>query len=254
MRQLELGFLTLVVTLQSLQITLAQQVVHIESRRLLSEEPGWYGSVDLDWEWIHNRGDIFTFENAVQIEYVADPHVFLLLNEVNLLQVENDNAVYDGFQHIRYNYRLERRLVWEAFLQTQFNEVYRVAFRGLAGTGPRFGILDRHQFLLFIGSLYMYEYQRITDVEQVQLSHRISNYVSASWFPAEDIGFHLINYFQPKISDFKDYRVSGELVADFAFRQWLSFRIGGSYFYDVFPAEDVPREYYSVTNGIRIRF
>ena len=152
------------------------QIINIEKKRINQIDTiGWFGNVDLGFSIFQNGSTIFTFNGGSLIEYVRNKHLFLAINQFNLLKAERENFLNDGFQHLRYNYAIHPWLTYEAFGQAQYNEKVRIRFRGLLGTGMRFKPFRDKNF--FLGASYMYEYEEESKTEVIHRGHRMSTYV-----------------------------------------------------------------------------
>lgn len=230
----------------------AQQVVHIENQRLKTEEDGLSGSLTLNLNYTKNQSRILQFGNKIQIQYRLKRSLFLFLNDLNLIRANDENFINNGYQHLRYNYKINNLLTWEAFLQRQTDMVYLLELRALAGTGPRFRIIDRDSISLYAGSLYMYEYEQIEGESEFNSYHRNSSYLSANYDLREFYSLQLIAYYQPNIFNLSDYRISTEIVNVFRINKKLSFRIAYALRYDSSPPDGVTDTFFSIINALRI--
>ena len=126
-----------------------------------------------------------------------------------------------------------------------------------SGTGLRYKLVQNQQFLLYIGSAYMYEYteELPTKTEIIYFrEHRSSNYLNLSWQPNSRVTLNSTTYFQPRLDDFRDLRFSGEtrlkvkITTRFALSAALRFTT------DTQPAQGAPRDTYNWTNGFSYDF
>ena len=138
-------------------------------------------------------------------------HLALFVNDLGFERSGGQSFVNQGSQHLRYNYKLLENITWEAFVQSQYNSIAKIQFRGLTGIGPRLKLLGLEKYRLYVGTLVMYEHEEL-DEETLIINRdwRASSYLSLSFFPTDNITFVSTTYYQPVLNDFKDYRIASE--------------------------------------------
>ncbi len=124
----------------------------------------------------------------------------------------------------------------------------------LFGTGPRLKLISKENFNLYQGTLYMYEYEEVTEPREFHYDNRVSAYVSSSWHPSDNVGFSTTWYVQPHLLDFSDLRLSGQVKLDFSITEKLKFTTSFNYLLDTEPPVDVPKEVYALSNGLSYSF
>jgi hypothetical protein len=233
----------------------AQQIVHIENRRLAADKQGWSGDVNINMSFIQNQNDIFIMNNNLKVQYVQKKHSIISLTENNFQRVNKTGFINDGFQHFRYNYKYTENITCEAFQQFQYNDVLNMKFRSLTGTGPRFTVFnnDSLKTRLFIGMLYMFEYEE-ESTGKINRAHRTSNYVSFGFPIGKNITIDLIAYYQPDIFNPDDFRFSSQGTLEIRINNKLSFMLSQNYIHDANPPEGIRNTYYNFRNGLRYRF
>ena len=233
------------------------QVVNVETLRKPSDTTKWTGSASLDIFLIKNVNQIFKIENKFHVQYKHDKNLWLLLNDLNFQKLEGSSFVNKGTQHLRYNRKLSDRIRWEGFLQSQYDAVSNIDFRGLVGTGPRFKITSSEKYRTYIGTLVMYEYEKadITVEERVAEAVRGSTYLSFSFYPTETLSIISTSYYQPKLDQWSDYRLSSDTAVLLRIFEKLAFKINFVYKYDAVPVSaNIPRAQYELTNGLSYTF
>lgn len=233
----------------------AQQIVHIENRRLAADKEGWSGDLNININFIQNQNDILIMNNNIKIQYARNLHSLISISENNFQRVNKTGFVNDGFQHFRYNYKYTDNITYEAFQQFQFNDVLKMKFRSLTGTGPRFTVFknDSLKTRLYIGVLYMYEYEE-ESTGKINRHHRNSNYVSFGFPIKKNITVDMISYFQPDIFNFSDFRFSAQGIFEIRLTEKLSYLLSLNYIHDAVPPEGIRNTYYNFRNGLRYRF
>lgn len=239
----------------SLSFALQAQVVNTEKKRARNLDEGLNGSVDLSLALIRNSNDIIQLKSRINLNYVKKKHLVFALGDFGLFRANKSALVNRGFAHLRYNYEAHKRVIVEAFTQNQYNQIQKIRFRSLVGAGPRFRLLENDSARFFVGTLYMYEYEEVADsVGQFNRDHRLSSYVSAGYTFNKLFSIDNITYFQPKINDWGDFRISSETQLLFHLTTYLSLNISFILNHDTQPPEGIENTFYSLTNGLKFRF
>ena len=241
---------------------LASQIVNIEDRRSQrGDTVAWFGSVDLGFNFVQNGNAIITLKGGINLERLHLRHLFLSFSRFNLVRIENQDFINDGFQHFRYNYRLNKRITWEVFAQAQYNEKISLRLRSLLGTGPRFSLLPAaSRQRMFLGTLYMYEYDEETEQKEegeiviYHRDHRLSTYLAFRFQLRENVVIASTSYYQPVLTDLEDLRLSSQTTLLLNITKKLKFTTTFSIVYDSRVPEEVLNTTYSWTNGVRWEF
>jgi hypothetical protein len=230
------------------------QIVNIESKRLRSDSLGWLGTAEANFLLSKNVDRIYDFGARLHFQHKAKNDLWLFLNEYRHIEGAGTNFVNSGFVHVRYNRKVTPDLLrWEVFAQYQFNGVLDVGLRGLVGTGPRFKIYDTDIFRIYAAALYMYEYEENVKRTIFLRNHRASSYISFTFEPA-DFEFIHTTYYQPKLTDAKDFRINSQTDLLFVIFKELKFKTSFMYRYDSRPFPNIPKETYYLANGLVFQF
>ena len=118
--------------------------------------------------------------------------------------------------HLRYNVRIVRWLIFEAFTQVETDEFLLVNSRFLVGTGPRFVLWKNEDFAAFFGSAYMPEREALAGDSFISQPggqgttnwwHRWSNYLSIELTIPDRVTLRDVVYVQPRFDQFSDVRL-----------------------------------------------
>ncbi|MEO1518430.1 MAG: DUF481 domain-containing protein [Bacteroidota bacterium] len=234
------------------------QIVDIESKRgNLVDTSGLFGFTDLSFNLVSNTRQIISVKGAVRLEWIQNKYKILSLSNYNLIRVNDERFVNNAFQHLRYTRKLGKHLAWESFGQLQENEQIRIQLRGLLGTGPRFQLFRKKKQQIYLGVMYMYEYNEISDTTFIQRDHRLSTYLSLVLQPSSNFSISSTSYVQPEIVEPGDIRLSSTNAFRFKITNQLSFQVTFSITYDSQlskEAEGVPSTNYQLLNGLRWDF
>jgi len=237
-----------------LSANIFSQVVNIESRRVRTDTTGWTGTAEGSFQLSKTTDEIFDFGALLHMQYKGENDLWLFLNEMRIIKGAGKQFVNSGFAHVRYNRKITKSLLrWEVFAQYQYNKALEVGQRILAGTGPRFKIIDTDIFRAYAASLYMYEYQESVDKTIIEHNHRTSSYLSMT---LELSKFEISNttYYQPNMQELKDYRILSQTDLLIKLTEDLKFKTGFNYRYDTRPFPGVPQVTYYLSNGVVFEF
>tara|TARA_R110002124_G_scaffold84681_1_gene220256 strand:- start:3426 stop:4154 length:729 start_codon:yes stop_codon:yes gene_type:complete len=231
------------------------QIINVESLRHVSDSSKWSGSASLDLGLIKNTNSIFRITNRIRLQYNTEKNLFLFINDINLQKIEDNSFVNRGIQHFRYNRKLGDRIKLEAFVQSQYDAISDIKFRGLLGLGPRFKLSKNENFRYYLGTLFMYEHEETLERSiNILRDFRGSAYLSCSLYPTENLSIVSTTYYQPLIKQFSDFRISSEASLAFKIFENLAFRTSFSYNFDANPIANIPKTQYELTNGIIYSF
>ncbi len=231
------------------------QIVNVESLRKATDTARWSGSIGLDVGFIKNKNEVFRVSNRSNVQHRVGKSMFLFINDLNFQKLEGADFVNRGIQHLRYNYDTNSRITWELFLQGQYDAISNIDFRGLIGAGPRFKFDKLNDYKFYLGSLVMYEYEKTSEeFSEIRRDLRASIYLAFKLFPKDNFSIASTTYFQPRLNNLDDYRLSNETSLAFKIFKDLSFKSSFILIFDRFPAFDTPQTQYELTNGLIYSF
>lgn len=251
---LRLIFRNLLVVIVFLASGVKAQVINIEGKRFLNDTNGWVGNVDFSFNVIQNTKQVLSFSNAIRVQYQKNKSRFILLNDLNFIKAGNTDFVNSGYQHFRYNYKINRFVTMEAFTQTQYNPVLKLDFRYLLGAGPRLKLLKRENARIYFATLYMYEYDDIVNDAVNIYEHRISSYLTFSFSLFKTLEINSTTFYQPKIANISDYRIANDTGLEIHINKHLNYKSTFNLLYDTFQPVGVPDLVYSFKNGLSLKF
>jgi len=246
------NFLALVFLLIS--FTVESQILNVETLRKVTDTSGWSGSASVNFALRRSTNDFFTIYSNVHVQYKMKKNLILFKNLVFFQKIEGENFTNSGVSHIRYNYRFHDRIAWEIFVQGQYNKVSKIDFRGLVGTGPRFKLTTSENYKFYLGTLIMYEQEELSDGSGIHRNLRGSGYLSFSLYPTENITIVSTTYYQPRLSEIGDYRISNQSTLAIDVFSDLAFTINYNFSYDETPAIGIPKSQYAFTTGLAYSF
>lgn len=231
------------------------QILNVESLRRVTDTSGFSGSFSVNFSLIRNVNDFIVLGTDIHLQYKMNKHLVLLKNDISFLKVEGEDLADNGITHLRYNYKLRPRIAWEVFAQRQYNRVAKIDLRTLVGTGPRIKLTKSEDYRFYFGPLVMYEYERLLDDAGTRNRElRASVYLSFSIYPTDNISLISTTYYQPLFEKFSDYRISSQSTLLVKLYKDLSLSVNHTFFFDAFPAQDIPTSQYNFSTGVVYSF
>lgn len=249
------SFLLLFILAENLQA----QIINVESKRMQNDSIKLAGNASASFSYQQNNKSVLLqliSTATIQFRSKSLKDIFLILGSYELSKSNTSTLSNAGFAHLRYTRKFNSYFRWEVFTQFQSNPVLLLKMRAVAGTGPRFKIINKPKLKSSLGVLYMFEHdETIEATPQTNNNHRISSYFTFTWSLPKNIGeFSTITYYQPRIDYFNDFRLTNQTALSFALGKNIALVIGLRYLYDAFPPEGVIKSSFASTMGIKVGF
>jgi Protein of unknown function, DUF481 len=233
------------------------QLVNIEARRIHSDSIRQAGEFNFDYSYSDvNKKKLTVFNTALVLQQKSKnlKDYLLLLANAELSKARNEDFENATFLHLRFNHKYNKLLRWEVFTQLQSNLPIGVKLRFLSGTGPRFKLLNSSFINVYLGCLYMLEYEKTTGGVN-STGHRNSSYVSLS-VDIPQLKAELISttYFQPLFNNLQDYRILSENRLDFHITKKFKVQTSFRYYFDSRPPEGINNYTLAFKQGFGWRF
>lgn len=236
------------------QQTIAQ-IVNIEDKRSqFTDSIQWVEQIELGANITKNKEEVFSLKGKIQVEFVYYDKSIISLTNFNFVKAGDQNFVNEGFQHLRYNSKINDWLTFELFGQVQYNERANIAIRALVGTGFRYRIFQKEKDKAYLGTSYMYEFEEESEADIKHKNHRLNTYFALSWNPQSNIKIASTSYYQPLFANLDDFRLSSQTAVIFSFSKHLDFKTTFSIIYDSRAAVGAPTTTYRFLNSLRYRF
>lgn len=212
------------------------QLVNIESKRMQTDSVRFVLNADFAFNHTNNDGSkVNQIDGSItsQIKSKDYKKIYLLLGNYKLIDSEEKNLQNSWFLHGRFNYKLNKLIRLEAFLQGQYNQLLVVEQRNLVGLGLRLKLVDEDNFTAYLGNSYLYEIEYSDEAGTTDYNHRNSTYLSLSYYPKSE-RFFITNtfYYQPLYKDFGDYRILEQFRLDIPLSNWFKVFAVYDYYFD----------------------
>jgi len=236
------------------QVMSYAQVVNIEQARIKTDTSAWAGHIQSSFFSQQNQNRLLSASLRGTVQHrVRDKRSLLLalldgsFSASNAIQYSNAAML-----HFRYNYKLTNLLKWEVFAQLQQNKVMGLDRRALLGAGPRMKLLDNEHWRSYIGVLGMLEQEKIKEVAEINYFFRGSSYFTVTVASKDLWTFASTTYYQPLMSDFKDYRIAGQHTFSLLIAKHWAMRAEITHTWDSRPPSGVVRSTVLTSMGIGI--
>jgi hypothetical protein len=167
-------------------------------------------------------------------------------------------SVAKWFAHLRHNFQLSEWVWWEEYAQIESDRFRRVQLRELVGTGPRFKLFGSELLELYVATSYMVEHAQLSsnefDPHAERAYERWSSYIAATFRPDERIQFSTVNYVQPAVKEFSDYKVLSVSSIDFKVLENLTSRIAATARYESLTPADVRHADLELKSSLEVKF
>lgn len=254
----------------TLSIPLAAQIFNVEKIRLdYPENKVLFGNVGTNFTY-HNRTvnqqvptKVLSGGLTGDLGYFSDEHLYMLINNYQILFVNDANVVNFGSTHARTQLFYKSAVSPEFFGQYQYDQARGLSLRLLAGAGPRWSLYKTETVSFALGTGLMFESEDWRDpvarnANVVYARYlKSSNYFSGRYRLNEQTDCNAVIYYQIGYDrDLADtlHRVSGEVNLAFKMFEKLSFTAAFSAAWESRPIIAILPFVFNITNGVRYKF
>ena len=216
--------------------------VNIESIRNNQKEKPFWGEAKGGLELQRGNVDITSFDLNFLVHYKHKSHHAFLQSKSSQGQQSDKKFKNNSFVHLRWTWMKWNIVGLELFTQLQQDEFKSLKIRQLNGGGLRSEVLQRKDLSLSIGSGAMLDYEEILEKESSSLWRSTSYLTFLKAFDEKKKNLILLTlYYQPLLSNHKDYRINLEANVRTILISSLSLFIENSinFMYDTKPPEGI---------------
>ena len=229
-----------------------------ETMKQMRLESGVYNSIALDLTYRSGNTDLLTTRTRFRSDYLTDVYHAFIFGSLQQGRKDDVFFINKGMAHARVIRSLTPHLLFESFVQKQFNESILLSDRNLIGGGVRFASHPRNaRFNLYLGIGAMWEHERINDKERGTLTTRVvrsTKYINWTGQLDERITTSATGYYQVYVRRFQDYRILFEGSITFRLTTKLSFPLRVNFRYDSEPPTGIRKHDVEIFNGLRYTF
>ncbi|HVV88497.1 MAG TPA: DUF481 domain-containing protein [Kofleriaceae bacterium] len=194
----------------------AAQIVNVQGSLAAEPPAGWSGQLQAGVDWQTGNTSVVRLSGAGNLLYRRGPWLGLVLARGEYSEGQGVKLAEKSFEHLRGRRALGRRLLWEAYVQHEYDAFRRLSVRAVAGTGPALRVVDGARASVTVGVSYMLEYERLSTLEGAADSgarafhHRASTYVTGSVHFGDGLVGTQTVYAQPRLADPADLLLLSE--------------------------------------------
>ncbi|MDF1695817.1 MAG: DUF481 domain-containing protein [Saprospiraceae bacterium] len=230
------------------------QIVNMENKRIATDTTGFSGKMGVSLSAARFTQSFIAADISGQVQWKTNKNLYLLVGDFQIVNAGGESFNNSGFGHIRYNRKFGDVIRGELFTQIQYNSVTKITKRILNGIGIRFKLSPHETAKIYWGLALMNEYEEVSDPKIINKDNRMSSYFTFTLAPVENIILRNTTYIQPKLADFKDYRLANNTQLSFGITDQLKFTTVFNFLYDSRPPAEVPTINYQVKNGLSYTF
>ena len=229
-----------------------------ETMQQMRLESGLYNSITLDLTYRTGNTDLLTTRTRFRSDYLTKAYHGFVFGSLQQGRKSGEFFINKGMAHARIIRGLTQHILFESFVQKQFNESILLGDRNLVGGGVRFASHRRNsKFNLYLGIGAMWEHERINDKESGAITTRVvrsTNYVNWTGHLDERVTTSATGYYQVYVRRFQDYRILFEGSVTFRLTTRLSFPLRVNFRYDSEPPTGIRKHDVEIFNGLRYTF
>ncbi len=229
-----------------------------ETMRQMQLKPGWYNSIALDLTYRAGNTDLLTARTRFRSDYLSKRYHGFVFGSLQQGRRKGAFFINKGMAHARIIWRSTQHLLFESFVQKQFNESILLNDRNLGGGGVRLALRPASsKFNVYLGIGAMWEHERINDKEYDEIATHIvrsTNYINWTWQLDERVTTSATGYYQFHVQRFQDYRILFEGSVTFRLTTKLAFPLRVNFRYDSEPPTGIRKHDVEIFNGLRYTF
>ena len=233
--------------------------INIEAQRRAPSDLGYSGTLAADLELRTGNVEHFRLGVNGRVDYQTETTNTFLVGRGNIGLVGSDRFSNAGLLHLRHGWRWFPRLMLEAYTQVNYDEPRLLELRALAGGGVRVGLTDTEALRFWVGTGYLFEYERFdlpdtASHAQTTSVHRWSSYLTGRVAAGPNVTLVATGYVQPQIDDLADLRILSDVSFGVSVTRALALTVSFSLRYDSRPPDNVASLDTELRNGIAVAF
>ena len=216
--------------------------VNIESIRNNNKEKPFWGEAKGGLELQRGNVDITSFDINILIHFKNKKHHMFLQSKSAQGQQSDKKFKNNSFVHLRWTWMKWNIIGPELFTQLQQDEFKALKIRQLNGGGLRAELIKKEDISLSLGSGAMLDHEVVLDKQTSTLWRSTSYLTFLKSFDEKKKNLILLTlYYQPLLSNHKDYRINLEAnVRTILISSWNIFIDNSiNYLYDTTPPGDI---------------
>ena len=234
--------LVLLLTVLNFFNSIAQ--INTERYRKDSDSVGFSAIADIEITAITGNTDFQFINLGGRLNYNWGTSYTFLVADGGFGWDDSKRIFNQALLHLRHVYSLNDLFQIEVFTQTDFNKKRLLEARELLGGGVRYKILTFDNAKFRIGASYFYEHEKY-DVTANSMhgsnvfANRLSTYLTFELDIKDDVKLITVNYFQPQIGKWDDFRIISDLSLIVGLTSFVDLSVSFNLRYDAKPPETI---------------
>jgi hypothetical protein len=133
--------------------------LNVERVRAEADTTGWTGEIGADFALNKYNDRVIKVGNQANMAYFSHRHAYMLLSSIDLVNVDGNSLVSNGYVHLRSTLLRKESFSPELFVQYQYNNNLGLRNRALAGGGVQYTFLARPNIRGHISTGLMFEHE-----------------------------------------------------------------------------------------------
>jgi putative salt-induced outer membrane protein YdiY len=218
--------------------------INIEKYRSDSDSTGFSGKADIDITAITGNTDFQFINVGSRLNYNWGASYSFLVIKGGFGWDKGERIFNQALAHFRHVQLLDNFMQLEVFAQTDFNKKRFLTGRELLGAGLRFKLLQSEELKLRFGSSYFFEHENY-DLPANSIhgsnkfANRLSTYITFEFNIKDDVKFMTVNYFQPQIGKWEDFRIISDASLIVGLSSFVDLTVSFNLRYDAKPPEKI---------------
>lgn len=237
----------------------ANAIVNMDALHFDKEQDTFSADLDLTISGSSGNSEQSKASLNGQFTWITKKSINLTVMGYQYGKSNNIKSVDKAFIHYRYIYQLNQIMDLELFTQLEKNEFTRLSYRGLLGTGLRFSVFNSDNHRAFVGAGAFYSKEKIEFVtgltdDGIENFTRGNFYILSKYKISPTLSFSNVLYYQPRLSQFSDYRALLESKFDIKITKNLSFRLSLDISHDSEPSQTIKSTDVTYMSGLKFNF
>jgi len=233
-------------------------IVNIEAERFEAPPMGWSGNVSLSISGETGNQQTLSASGGLRLDHMDADRQWITLANRRYGRSGREADVDESFLHLRRVQPLTEQRSWEAFVQGEQNPFRLLEWRGLVGSGMRFGPLPhaapKTQHYLGMGGFMEWERRELPEQTHHTETLRANLYWNFRYRTETGVALSQTLYYQPAMDRLADYRALNQLSLVTPLSRGTELQIGLSLRYDSQPPAEIDRLDTSYEVALRWQF
>jgi len=238
----------------------ALAIVNVEAVHIGAPVDGFSGAATASVGGASGNSSRFRGRADVHLQWHAGRHTDFAVFSYDYGKSRGRTDTNREFAHLRHRFQFTSTWAVEGFGQAERDEFARLSFRGLAGGGLRYTLLEREDLAaVYLGLGGMFEREVLrrdfgTSDPRGESRGRVNSYLNMQIQFNAQTRFSSTTFYQPAVTDIGDFRLLEETALHIRLADGMELRLNVEVRYDSRPPQTVKTTDITYTTGITVSF